>query len=114
PDPAHHFDHLFIRWDGMLLHSGWVNWLLHACAPWLQRYLELCYLFCYPMVPLAFLALYLPAIRASREAAATLEPFRATTKEEEQPGESVVLRAKFRAEFSGRGRRRSVPAFRKT
>jgi membrane-associated phospholipid phosphatase len=58
-DPAHRLDHLFISWDQTVLHSRWVEGLLYACAPWLQHYLELCYLLCYPLVPLGFAALYL-------------------------------------------------------
>jgi membrane-associated phospholipid phosphatase len=68
-DPAHRLDHLFILWDQRMLHSRWVEGLLYACAPWLQHYLEMCYLLCYPLVPLGFAALYLtrPATAAQRE-----------------------------------------------
>ena len=68
-DPAHRLDHLFILWDRWLLHSRWVEGLLEACAPWLQHYLEMCYLLCYPLVPLGFAALHLarPSIAAQRE-----------------------------------------------
>jgi len=68
-DPAHRLDHLFIVWDRWMLHSRWVEGLLNACAPWLQHYLEMCYLLCYPLVPLGFAALYLsrPASAAQRE-----------------------------------------------
>jgi membrane-associated phospholipid phosphatase len=68
-DPAHRLDHLFILWDQRMLHSRWVEGLLDACAPWLQYYLELCYLLCYPLVPLGFAALYLarPSVAAQRE-----------------------------------------------
>ncbi len=59
PDPAHRLDHLFILWDNRVLQSRLVEWLLSACSPWLQHYLELCYLLCYPLVPLGFAALYL-------------------------------------------------------
>jgi membrane-associated phospholipid phosphatase len=58
-DLAHRLDHLFILWDQRLLHSRWVEGALYACAPWLQYYLEMCYLLCYPMVPLGFAAIYL-------------------------------------------------------
>jgi membrane-associated phospholipid phosphatase len=69
PDPAHRLDHLFILWDQTVLHSRWVEGLLDSCAPWLQHYLELCYLLCYPLVPLGFAALYLarPATGAPRQ-----------------------------------------------
>jgi membrane-associated phospholipid phosphatase len=68
-DPAHRLDHLFISWDRWILHSRWVEELLFACAPWLQHYLEMCYLLCYPMVPLGFAALYLtrPASPSQRQ-----------------------------------------------
>jgi membrane-associated phospholipid phosphatase len=68
-DPAHRLDHLFILWDRTMLHSRWVEGLLDSCAPWLQHYLELCYLLCYPLVPLGFAALYLmrPATAAQRQ-----------------------------------------------
>jgi membrane-associated phospholipid phosphatase len=54
PDASHHLDHLFVRWDRVLFESACVKTLLRAAAPWLQRYLELSYLFCYPLVPLGF------------------------------------------------------------
>jgi membrane-associated phospholipid phosphatase len=68
-DPAHRLDHLFILWDQTMLRSRWVKALLNSCAPWLQHYLELCYLLCYPLVPLSFAALYLmrPATAAQRQ-----------------------------------------------
>jgi membrane-associated phospholipid phosphatase len=59
PDPAHCLDHLFLRWDDALLKNPWVLGLLTVLSPWLQRYLELAYLFCYPSVPLALGSLYL-------------------------------------------------------
>jgi hypothetical protein len=65
-DPAHRLDHLFILWDHRLLHSRSVEGLLYACAPWLQHYLEICYLLCYPLVPLGFTALYLCVPAAQR------------------------------------------------
>jgi len=58
-DPAHRLDHVFIMWDRAMLHSRWVEWALYSCAPWLQHYLEMFYLLCYPLVPLGFAALYL-------------------------------------------------------
>jgi membrane-associated phospholipid phosphatase len=69
PDPAHRLDHLFITWDRTMLHSRWVEWALYSCAPWLQHYLEMFYLLCYPLVPLGFAALYLArtSIRTQRE-----------------------------------------------
>jgi len=69
PGPAHRLDHLFIVWDRTMLHSRGVEWALYSCAPWLQHYLEMFYLLCYPLVPLGFAALYLArsSIRAQRE-----------------------------------------------
>jgi membrane-associated phospholipid phosphatase len=52
PDPAHHLDHVFVRWDSVLLQNKWVLATLTGLAPWPQYYLELAYLFCYPIVPL--------------------------------------------------------------
>jgi membrane-associated phospholipid phosphatase len=52
PDPAHHWDYVFIRWDRTLLHNQFVQAVLQAGAPWLQHYLEFAYLLCYPLVPL--------------------------------------------------------------
>jgi len=66
PDPTHHLDYLFIQWDRMLLQNRWVESLLSFSAPWLQYYLELSYLLCYPLVPLGLAALYLarPSVAA--------------------------------------------------
>jgi membrane-associated phospholipid phosphatase len=52
PDPAHRLDHVFVRWDSFLLQNKWVLATLSGLAPWPQVYLELAYLFCYPLVPL--------------------------------------------------------------
>src|SRR5208337_137861 len=49
PDPAHRLDHLFITWDRTMLHSRWVEWAFYSGAPWLQHYLEMFYLLCYPL-----------------------------------------------------------------
>ena len=51
-DPRHRLDRVFVRWDSVLLHNPWVLAALSALAPWLQYYLELAYLLCYPIVPL--------------------------------------------------------------
>jgi membrane-associated phospholipid phosphatase len=68
-DPAHRLDRLFTLLDRTMLHSRWVEGLLYSCAPWPQHYLEMCYLLCYPLVPLGFAALYLarPSVAAQRE-----------------------------------------------
>jgi membrane-associated phospholipid phosphatase len=52
PDPAHRLDHVFVRLDSFLLRNEWVLAILTGLAPWPQYYLELAYLFCYPLVPL--------------------------------------------------------------
>ena len=59
PDPTHYWDNLFVQWDRLLLGNPWLISLLTISAPWLQRYLELSYLLCYPLVPLGFGALVL-------------------------------------------------------
>ncbi len=59
PDPSHHLDYSFVRWDHLILRNRGVLLLLDVASPWLQRYLELCYFFCYPLVPLGLGALYL-------------------------------------------------------
>ena len=58
PDPAHHLDDVFIRWDRVLLQNHFVDVLLQAGAPWLQHYLEFAYLLCYPLVPLGVAAIH--------------------------------------------------------
>jgi membrane-associated phospholipid phosphatase len=65
-DSARHLDSLFIGWDRALLHSRRVEALLQAGAPWLQHYLELAYLLCYPLVPLGALAVFLELRRRAR------------------------------------------------
>jgi len=59
PDPSHCLDHIFIRWDAMLLRNPWVTAALTVGSPWLQRYLEFSYFLCYPVVPLGVATLYL-------------------------------------------------------
>lgn len=59
PDPTHHLDYLFIRWDSVLLKSAWVDELLSIGSPWLQYYLEFCYFLCYALVPLGIGSCYL-------------------------------------------------------
>ncbi len=52
PDPSHRLDRLFVRWDSVLLQNPLVLGALSLLSPWLQSYLEVSYLFCYPLVPL--------------------------------------------------------------
>jgi len=66
PDTNYRFDQLFERWDLVLLHSRPVLGILNHGAPWIQQYLEFCYLLCYPMVPLGFAALLLGMRRSDR------------------------------------------------
>ncbi len=54
PDPVHRLDHLFIRWDSVLLKNPWVLVVLSGCSPWIQHYLEVSYFLCYPLVPCGF------------------------------------------------------------
>jgi len=80
PDPTHHLDYLLVRWDWMLLHNQFAQALFSISAPWLQRYLELAYLLCYPLVPLGFAALvFAPSVgepsRLPREREALLYRF---------------------------------------
>jgi membrane-associated phospholipid phosphatase len=66
PDPTHRFDQILIQWDRAILGHSWTEALLHAGAPWLQWYLELAYLLCYPLVPMGLGALLLVSRRRSR------------------------------------------------
>lgn len=59
PDPSHRLDALFIRFDNVILHNSGVLRVLDWGAPWIQYYLELSYLLCYPIVPLGLASLYL-------------------------------------------------------
>ena len=59
PDPSHRLDSLFIRIDNVILRNPSVLRTLDWSAPWLQYYLELSYLLCYPIVPLGLASLYL-------------------------------------------------------
>lgn len=61
PDSRHRLDHAFVQWDRVLLHSGLVQAVLQAGAPWLQHYLEFAYLLCYPLVPLGVVAVHFTA-----------------------------------------------------
>jgi membrane-associated phospholipid phosphatase len=72
PDPSHHLDYLFIQWDRLLLNNSAVQAVLYAGAPWLQRYLELAYLLCYPLVPLGVAAIYLTPQQPKLKAPATM------------------------------------------
>jgi len=71
PDSTHHLDYVFIRWDRALLQSQVVHAVLQAGAPWLEHYLELAYLLCYPLVPLGVAAIQYGSHRgATRESVA--------------------------------------------
>jgi membrane-associated phospholipid phosphatase len=65
PDPAHRLDHVFIQWDRALLQSRFVHAVLQAGAPWLEHYLELAYLLCYPLVPLGVAAMHFGSQRGA-------------------------------------------------
>jgi membrane-associated phospholipid phosphatase len=81
PDPTHHFDYVFIGFDDFILKNPWIVRVLEGSAPWLQRYLELSYFLCYPIVPLGLASLYLvrrgpvPASTATRPYGPAMEHF---------------------------------------
>lgn len=58
PDSTRHLDFVFNRWDQALLQNPFAQAILQAAAPWLQYYLELAYLLCYPLVPLGVAAIH--------------------------------------------------------
>lgn len=64
PDPTHRLNYLFVGWDDVVLGNPWVLGALSFGSPWLQRYLEVAYFFCYPVVPLGLGSLYLARRRA--------------------------------------------------
>jgi len=113
PDPAHRLDHLFISWDRTMLHSRGVEWALYSCAPWLQHYLEMFYLLCYPLVPLGFAALYLArsSIRAQRELGGMPKDpsFQGVPRprDDEESRKSVASRTRFLSRGCGIGMTRS-------
>ncbi|MGO8790580.1 MAG: phosphatase PAP2 family protein [Terriglobia bacterium] len=65
PDLSHRLDLVFIHWDRVLLQRQFVQVALHWGAPWVQRYLELAYLLCYPLVPLGVGAIHLAIQRSA-------------------------------------------------
>jgi membrane-associated phospholipid phosphatase len=65
PDPSHRLDYIFIRLDDVILRDQGVLRILDWGAPWIQYYLELSYLLCYPIVPLGLATLYLAKDRAA-------------------------------------------------
>ena len=117
PDPAHRLDHLFITWDRTMLHSRWVEWAFYSCAPWLQHYLEMFYLLCYPLIPLGFAALYLArsSIRAQRETGAMAKCVSSRgvprPRDDEKSRKSVVSRARFLSRGCGIGMTRLTGVF---
>lgn len=58
PDPNHHLDYLFIRWDHVVLECHTFRSLVAFCSPWIERYMELAYLLTYPFIPAGFGAIY--------------------------------------------------------
>ena len=65
PDPTHHLDLAFIRWDRLLLHNQFVVGVLRTASPWLQHYLEFAYLLCYSLVPLGVAAIHFTSRRGA-------------------------------------------------
>lgn len=59
PDPSHRLDYIFIRFDNAILRNRGLLRTLDWGAPWIQYYLELSYLLCYPIVPLGVACLCL-------------------------------------------------------
>lgn len=66
PDPSHRLDTVFIRLDNVILRNPGVLRILDWGAPWIQYYLELSYLLCYPIVPLGLATLYLVKDKIAR------------------------------------------------
>ncbi len=58
PDPTHHLDKLFVRWDDVLLRNPTALSMLSLLSPSLQGYLEISYFLAYPLVPLGLTTLY--------------------------------------------------------
>ncbi|MBZ5562844.1 MAG: phosphatase PAP2 family protein [Acidobacteriia bacterium] len=77
PDSTRRLDLLFVQWDRALLQNPSVTALLSTTAPWLQRYLELAYLMCYPLVPLGLAALSVAAVYDRRRGSAGYDPNKA-------------------------------------
>jgi membrane-associated phospholipid phosphatase len=66
PDPSHRLDYVFIRFDDVILRNQGVLRTLDWGAPWIQYYLELSYLLCYPIVPLGLATLYMVKDKTAR------------------------------------------------
>lgn len=58
-DPRHRLDQIFVEWDNALLGNAVISHWLSVSSPWLGPALEISYLLCYPLVPLALLTLVL-------------------------------------------------------
>lgn len=59
PDPRHRLDRVFLAWDNALLGNSVAAHWLAASSSWLDPALEISYMLCYPLVPLALLSLVL-------------------------------------------------------
>ena len=59
PDSQHRLDQIFITWDNDLLGNSMVSSIIHGTSGWLSPLVEISYFLCYPLVPLALLALVL-------------------------------------------------------
>ncbi len=70
PDPTHRLDLLFVQWDTVLLRNHWIEASFTRLAPWLQYYLEMAYLLCYPLVPLGLGCLLLAKHHSGAQAKA--------------------------------------------
>ncbi len=105
PASAHQLDYVFVQWDRVVLQNPWVTALLSTSAPWLQWYLELAYLMCYPLVPLGLGALSVAAVydrrvpRTSRAVAAAPDPVGGDRRFElarDDPERAALLERRYR------------------
>jgi len=58
PRPDRRFERLLQAGDRLLLEGTWLQFLRGPLPRWLDEFLELCYLLCYPVVPLGLAGLY--------------------------------------------------------
>lgn len=66
PDLSHRLDQLFVIWDRYILGNEWTLSAIAAGGHWLAGYLEIAYLFCYPLVPIGLVAVLLHDRRTGR------------------------------------------------
>jgi membrane-associated phospholipid phosphatase len=66
PDLSHRLDQLFVVWDRHILGNEWTLRAIAAGGRWLTGYLEIAYLFCYPLVPIGLAAVLMHCRRRAR------------------------------------------------